>query len=150
VPNPNAVTVDVGVNFTGVTYDAATKTFTVPAGAPRWSVPAFTQVRPGQNTITWSLTATNVPANCPAAFTPGAGIVFDATWKGGGVQPGTVNGTLQVADNFNAGGPNVDYPYVIGVTLTGPGANGGTQAFVLDPDVENEGGGGGGAAISHA
>jgi len=134
----NNFPINVNVNFNGVSYNAATRTWT---GQPSWTVtPNLQGVPPvklgvNTNTITWNLNAAAVPQGFTAAFTSPA-ITFAASpaWTGGA--PGNTNNTTCVAsDNFNGLPANEVFEYTISVTLSNGSV---TQAFTYDPDIENE------------
>ena len=129
--------VSVAVDFAGVTYNNRAW-----GGSPSFTVsPSSLQVHNGNNNITWTLTATNVPAGCTAAF-PAVGVVFKTTndppWVG--TTPTTQSdGTVTASDNFSKLDSALDFAYSTIVQLTNT-ADGTTTQFTYDPDVENESG----------
>ena len=72
---PTGVPIPVHVNFKGISYDSATGQWTIPSGAPDWSVPATVAVASGNNLLTWTLTASHVPAGFTPAFDSSSGRV---------------------------------------------------------------------------
>jgi hypothetical protein len=137
MPGPNGVPIHVHVNFNGISYNPATQQWTIPAGAPSWTVPATVAVPPGSNLLTWSLGATQLPAGFEAEFDPSDGVVFSAGWPGGA--PYMVDeDTIQCTDDFTASPNNPSYYYSVTVNLTDGTVS---RAFTLDPDIQNKGAG---------
>jgi hypothetical protein len=134
---PKSVPVPVHVNFHGISYDSATGQWTIPADAPRWTVPPTVAVSSGHNLITWTLTTSNVPSGFSPEFDIDDAIVFNAGWPGGSPIV-TSDATVECTDNFEAGPNNPEYYYSITVDLQ---QTSGTvsQPFTLDPDIKNQG-----------
>ena len=134
---PTGVPIPVHVNFKGISYDSATGQWTIPSGKPEWSVPATVAVAPGNNLLTWTLTASHVPAGFTCVFDASSGIVFDSDWPGG--SPAMVDDTtIEATDDFTAGPNHNEYYYSVTVDLeqtTGTA----TKSFKLDPDIQNQG-----------
>jgi len=140
MPNPNSVPINVIVNFTGITYDSGTNTWTVPTGKPKWTVPHTTAVPAGDNDIQWNLQAVqgSVPSGFTAGFPTTGGIAFGSDWVGG--PPTYVDAdTYTATDNFTAPPQDESYDYSVTVTLTSTTDSTITKSFVKDPEVENEG-----------
>lgn len=126
--------VTVTADFSGVTVSNGTF-----SGSPSWSVsPDPLEVHNGQNNITWTLAATNLPANGTAAFSPTSPIAFKAsnsvTWAGSTPTRQT-DGTVQASDNFTGLSSAVHFLYDINIILT---VGQYSQAYTKDPDIENE------------
>jgi len=138
VPNPpNGVPIHVGVNCQGISYNAATGQWTIPSGAPRWTVPAVTPVPSGNNLLTWTLSGVDLPSGFNLVFDSTLGIVFNPGWPGS--TPALQgDGTYQATDNFLPGPNNRSFYYAINVVLQQVGGTA-SQPFRLDPDVQNEG-----------
>ena len=139
MPASNGVAIHVHVDFTGISYDPATQQWTIPAGAPNWSVPPTVAVAPGNNLLTWNLDTTHVPEGFEAVFDPSDGIAFAAGWPGG--EPYMIDdATIQCTDNFTTSPNNPSYYYSITVNLAQTGGAA-SHAFRLDPDIKNRGAG---------
>ena len=138
--NPVSVPVRVVVNFTGVTYDSSTQTW---SGDPSWRFhPDKAHAFAGNNTISWALEASNGQGYTSAFPSEGA-IVFKSTddpqWGGG--TPTTQNATSVTADDsFENQQTEVTYHYTTNVVLTAPGGTT-TKTFTHDPAVQNDPGG---------
>jgi hypothetical protein len=129
--------ISVSVDFSGVTFENG-QWF----NQPSWSITPTDQlvppVYPGNtNTITWTLSASNVPSGFTAAFSdPAINFTGDVMWTGGAPSNQTSN-TCVVGDNFD-GLPTEDtYEYEVVVNLSNGAV---TEPFLYDPDVENESG----------
>jgi hypothetical protein len=134
---PTGVPIPVHVNFKGISYDSATGQWTIPSGAPDWSVPATVAVASGNNLLTWTLTTSHLPAGFTPVFDPSAGIVFDADWPGG--SPTMVNNTtIEATDDFPQGSNSDEYYYSVTVDLQQTNGTV-TKSFTLDPDIQNQG-----------
>jgi len=110
---------------------------------PAWTVtPESLKCQHGNNKITWTLTAQNVPTGFSAAFT-NPGVVFKPVPPWTGSTPANQsNGTITADNNFRALPAPVKFDYTASVTVTpNPGTPYPPQTFSYDPDVENEGGG---------
>jgi hypothetical protein len=139
MPGPNGVPIHVHVNFNNISYDPTTQQWTIPSGTPNWNVPASVPVSPGQNLLTWTLDAAQVPDGFEAAFDPSIGIAFATGWPGG--EPTMVDDeTIQCTDDFESAPDNPSYYYSITVNLAQTGGSA-SHAFTLDPDIKNKGAG---------
>lgn len=128
------IPVSVTVDFTGVSLNG--NQF---SGNPSWTVaPQEVQCHNGQNTITWTLNATNLPAGSAAAFPQSGAIVFKTSnsqgWNGGPPTTQT-NGTVTATDNFQNLTTPVKFYYTTYVVLTKAQIT--SQAYSYDPDVED-------------
>ena len=77
------IPVNVNVNLTGVSYQNG-----VWSGDPSWHFePHTAHALPGDNTISWTLRASNPPGGYASAFPSASAIVFKSTddpqWSGG-------------------------------------------------------------------
>lgn len=112
---------------------------------PAWTFdPDPLQCHNGNNAITWTLTATNVPTGFTAAFS-NPGIVFKPSPAWTGTTPtNQTDGTVTAEDNFQNLAAAVTFAYTTSVTVTPPaGSSFSAQTFTKDPDVENDTGTGG-------
>ena len=132
------IPVSVTVDFTNVSVNG--NQF---SENPAWSVdPQEVQCHNGQNTLTWTLTATNLPAGSAAAsaaaFPQSGAIEFKTSnsqgWSGGPptTQP---NGKAEATDNFQNLTIPVKFFYTTYVVLTKPSIT--SQTYSYDPDVED-------------
>jgi hypothetical protein len=135
---PQNIPVTVHVDFKDIAYNTSSSTWSIPAGKPKWTVPAKTPVQSGANLITWTLRSTNVPSGFSATFDTSDGIVFDAGWPGGAPSMQTTT-TITATDDFEPGGATEDYEYSVNVVLTMDANSSVSHDFPYDPDVENEG-----------
>jgi hypothetical protein len=134
--------VSVTCNLTG-TFNASNGTWT--GQQPAWTFnPDSVKVHNGQNNITWTLTATNIPTGFTAAFTdPGVAFKTSPQWTGGSPQNASGNQSVAASDNFQNLASTVKFRYTTSVTLTpNPGTGYSATTFTHDPDIENESGGG--------
>ena len=139
--------VGVTVNFNGVSYVSGQGW----QGTPSWSFdPGNCKAHNGNNNITWTLTANNVPTGYTAGFTADTndegGVVFKASnpdpWTGT-TPTKQDDGTVQATDNFQNLGASQKFHYTTSVTLTpDSGTTGAAGTWTHDPDVENVSGGG--------
>lgn len=127
------VNVSVGVDFTNVVMQGGSL-----VGTPNWTVsPDPLEVHNGNNNITWTLTVSNLPQGCSAAFDPSNPIVFKSNnsqqWVGSApaVQR---DGTVTAGDNFQGLTAAVNFYYSINLAVSITTS----QAFSKDPDIENE------------
>jgi hypothetical protein len=131
--------VAITCNLTG-TYNSSTNSWT--GAQPAWTfTPDPLQCHNGNNAITWTLTASNVPTGFTASLTS---IVFKPTppWTGGAPAKQT-DGTVTAGDNFQNITTPVEFGYTTTVAVTpNPGTTGQGTTFSYDPEVENESGGG--------
>ena len=113
------------------------------ANPPTWNFdPDTVQMPQGQDTLSWTLSAGNLPTGWSARFHDSEGITFgpNANWPG--TTPTAVAGDpLGYAcseNNANANRAPIDYPYCSMVQVLD--ANGAVHAtYTSDPQVENEG-----------
>jgi hypothetical protein len=130
--------VNVNVNLSGVSYANGAW-----SGTPTWHfVPHKAHVLEGDNTVTWTLHASNPGQGYSAAFPSSSPIVFKSTndpqWPGG-TPTIQSDGTVDASDNFDGVTATYEYKYTTSVVVTAPG--GATQTFTHDPDIENDPGG---------
>src|SRR5258708_24023874 len=109
------VPVTVNVDFSPLTVQNG-----VPSGIPNWNVsPDHVPCHNGQNNITWTLTATNIPTGFTAAFTdPGVAFKTSPQWTGGSPQNSANNSTVSASDNFQNLTNAVQYRYTTSVKMT--------------------------------
>lgn len=128
------VTVDFsGVRLVGTQFQ----------GTPSWAFsPDPLPVYKGQNNVSWTLVANNLPQGANASFPASNPIVFKPSnpipWTGG---PPTKqsDGTVTASDNFGNLAATEDFFYTVSVVLTQPLII--EQTYSYDPEIENESGG---------
>lgn len=123
--------VNVNVDFANVTIQNG-----IPSGLPTWNVvPKKIKCHHGQNTVKWTLAATNLPTGCSAIFPTVSPVVFNASpvWPGGDPAK-QQDGTITAEDDFQNQTTAVEFGYTVNVQLVN-GSN--VYDFPHDPDVEN-------------
>jgi hypothetical protein len=90
-------------------------------------------------TIQWVLTGQQMPAQSSVRFPATGAIAFKSgyNWPGSTPAIDPSNSSMYTATDSNAPGQQGDFPYTTTVTFTD--ANGNSQTYSYDPDVDNLG-----------